>query len=227
MNDRPEVTKAMRKLASLGVASYSGITDIPVDPEKTILELLKCYWSHNDHFFFIFSLMKHRIHSLIHVERLVSLAQSSMLSDDEIILLIALSNKMVEIGDLRFSLVGKKLKKKGMVLSKVPENEDSKHLIKLWGTEKTLEPFGVKVRSFYEQDTKKFFVMKKILADHPWLKIRALVGPNYRADIIYLKTSGIAQTAYKAARICGCTDATAYRLWNSLKDIGDLKGLVA
>jgi hypothetical protein len=111
VNDRPEVTKTMRKLASLGVASYAGITDVPVDPEKTILELLKCYWSHNDHFFFIFSLMKHRIHSLIHVERLVSLAQTSMLSDDEIILLIALSNKMVEIGDLRFSLVEKKLKR--------------------------------------------------------------------------------------------------------------------
>lgn len=225
MNDRPDVTITMQKLGSLGVASYAGLPNLPVDPERTILELLKCYWSHNDHFFFIISLLKLRIHHLIHVERLVTLAETSILTEDEKILLIALANKMVEIGDLRFSLVEKKLRKKKMNLGQIPENEDSKHLIKIWGTEKTLEPFGVKVRTFYEHDAKKFFVMKKILAHHSWLKIRALVGPNYRADIIYLKSSGHAETAYKAARICGCTDATAYRLWKSLEDFGDLKTL--
>ena len=173
--------EVVKKLASLGCAFNIPLPK-PVDPEKFVIESLRFYWKYNDIFFMMYSLLKKRIGHLIHVERLVSLAQVSSISLDEKILLIALCNKLVEQGDRRFKLVERKLYKKGLKMNHPPTKELLPHLIKKWGVETSLLPFGVNVRSFYEVDEKKFFSLEKICQNNKWIKIRAIVGPNYRID---------------------------------------------
>ena len=85
-------------LWSIGVDyMYDGSVSLQdLDPEMTVLRTLKYYWTANDVFFMLFALLKFRIGSLIHVERLVKLAKLNSLSNDENILLIAVSKKLVE-----------------------------------------------------------------------------------------------------------------------------------
>ncbi len=226
MENKNQKSDSYSRLRSLGCAYYTKLPHVPVDPEVAIIEMLKDYWDFKDHFFMLYSLLKHRLHDLIHVEKLVANALEANLPQDQIILLIALSNKMVELGDRRFALVGKKFHKNGMQMQNPPNRETDSYLIKNWGIEKTLVPYGAKVRSFYEEEPKKMYVLKRILSEHPWLRLRALIGANYRADIVYLRSNGNVETAYQAAKLTGCSIGTAYRLWTSLDDVENLKGLV-
>ena len=54
-----------------------------------------------------------------------------------------------------------------------------------------------------------------------------MIGSNYRPDIIYLKSTGMAQTAYQAAKIAGCNTSTATRIWKSVESVPNLKKLIA
>ena len=217
----------IKKLSSLGCSFNIKPPEVPVDPEHFIIESLRFYWEYNDIFFMIYSLLENRISHLIHIERLASLATKAYIRSDEKILLIALCNKLAEKGDYRFELIAKKLYQKGLKMCNPPKNECSSHLIKMWGLEPSLLPFGVKVRSFYKVNEKKFFNLEKICKRNGWLKLRAMIGPNYRADILYLKSTGIAQTAYQAAKIAGCNTSTSTRIWKSVECIPDLKKLIA
>ena len=234
MKKKSQITKTryhsneiIQKLSSLGCAFNIKPATVPVDPEHFIIESLRFYWEYNDIFFMTFSLLENRISHLIHVERLANLAEKSFIKADERILLIALCNKLAERGDHRFKLISKKFCQKGLKMRAPPKNECSAHLIKIWGIESGLRPFGVKVRSFYKVNEKKFFVLEKICKNNIWLKFRAVIGPNYRADILYLKSTGTAKTAYQAAKIAGCNTSTATRIWKSVECIPDLKRLIA
>ena len=215
------------KLSSLGCAFNVKPPLVSTDPERCIIESLRFYWEYNNIFFMIYSLLENRISHLIHIERLVSLAKNAYIKPDEKILLIALCNKLAEKGDHRFELISKKFYKKGLKMNNPPKNECSAHLIKIWGMEPSLLFFGVKVRSFYKVNEKKFFTLKEICERNGWLKLRAMVGSNYRSDILYLKSTGIAKTAYQAAKIAGCNTSTATRIWKSVGCIPDLKKLIA
>ncbi len=225
MAGRYHSDEIIEKLTSLGCAFNFKKVIEPVDPEKFILESLRFYWEYNDIFFMTYSLLKHRLSSLIHVERLISLAQNSFLTSDELVLLIALCEKFVEMGDHRYKLAFKKLHKPRLKMTNPPKSECHASLIKQWGAEPALLHFGVKTRAFYEVPPKKFFTLERILKNHSWLKLRAMIGSNYRSDIIYLKSSENARTAYQAAKIAGCNTSTATRIWKSLEAVPDLEKL--
>ena len=217
----------IKKLSSLGCAFNIKSPSVSTDPEHCIIESLRFYWEYNDIFFMIYSLLENRISHLIHIERLANLAKNSYIKPDERILLIALCNKLAEQGDHRFELISKKFYRKGLKMHNPPKNECSTHLIKMWGTEPSLLPFGVKARSFYKVSEKKLFTLKEIYKRNTWLKLRAVIGPNYRSDVLYLKSTGMAKTAYQAAKIAGCNTSTATRIWKSVEYIPDLKKLIA
>ena len=196
-------------LWSMGVDYYyDGPVSIQdADPEMTILKTLKYYWSADDVFFMLLALLKFRVKSLIHVQRLVSLAQLGFLSNDELILLIAVSKKLVEDGDHRFKIVYKQLYKKGMKLSKLPELLGLKSVVKAHGSEESLLEFGAKVRKF-EVDDRKLHLLKVAIKRNGWFKVRALMGANYRADVTYLKCSGRASKTAQIVKILGCEKST-------------------
>lgn len=207
----------IRQLVSLGCAFNVKQLEKPADPERCIINSLKFYWEYNDIFFMVYSLLKNRIAPLIHIERLVNLTMNASITSDERALLIALCNKLATYGDHRFTLVSKKLHSKNLKMRYPPINECSIHLIKIWGQESHLVPFGIKVRSFYEIDERKFLTLQEICKRNVWMKLRAIVGSNYRADIIYFKSMGIAKSAYQAAKMVGCNTSTATRIWKTLE----------
>lgn len=221
-------------LWSLGV-QYHGVDSVSVedsDPELTILKTLKHYWGADDVFFLMLALLKYRIRELIHVDRLCNLAQSGLLSEDEKVLLISVASKMIDDGDTRFKIIRKKLYKKGMTFSKLPELLGMPEVVKAHGAEESLLEFGVRVRKFelYEENPalveKKLASIGRILSRNDWLKMRALMGANTRADVIYLISSGQAKTAYEAGKIAGCTMTSAYRCLKYAKEFKDLKRIL-
>ena len=101
-------------LWSLGADYYFNkkISVIDSDPEMIFLRSLKHYWTENDVFFMLFDLLMLRISSLIHVDRLLKLAQSGFLSNDETILLIVTCDRLANAGDHRFKIIRKNFIKK-------------------------------------------------------------------------------------------------------------------
>ncbi len=201
---------------------YDGSVSLQdLDPEMTVLRTLKHYWTANDVFFMLFALLKFRIGSFIHVERLVRLSKTGFLSNDELILLMAVSKKLVEGGDHRFKAVYKHLYKKGMKLQTLPRLHGRKSLVKAHGAEESLLEFGAEVRKF-EVDDRKLHVLSRIVERNSWLKLRALMGVNYRADVTFLKCTGQAEKPAQVAQILGCDSSTASK---NLKYIDEFKNL--
>ncbi|USN47508.1 MAG: hypothetical protein H6626_15245 [Pseudobdellovibrionaceae bacterium] len=224
MNSGSQVT-IIQDLASLGCGFYSNPPQEVPDPEKVIINSLKLFWTDHKLFTMLLSTLTHRIHSLIHVERLLSFAED--ISDDERIILMVIADKMVDLGDRRFNLLITKLKKRGLRVSSIPEIHTQPYFIKKWGLDPNFLKFKIEVPKYFEQPEKKFYTLRGILDSNPWLKIRALVGANYRADLIYLKFSGRVKTPTEALQVLSCSKATVYRLWDSISLVENLEKLIA
>jgi hypothetical protein len=222
-----EKNKMRQKLRSIGCAFPVHLPDEPADPERAILDSLKYWWDYNDFFFMCFSLLRLTpdIRGLINVERLITLAED--LSNDELILFLALSERMVWFGDERFEQAAKKLYKPNLQMDTVPLTEENAYLIAHWGVESSLEKYGVRVRAFYVEEERKFFPLKDVLANNEWLRVRSIVGPTYKADIAYFKVSGKAKTADEAQSLSGCPPIEASRYWEEIKGISSIDKLVA
>ena len=219
--------KIIPGLWALGVR-YNGVNKVSfedLDPEMTILKSLKYYWTQNDVFFLMLSALRFRVAPLIHVKRLVELAKLGFLSNDETVLLIAIANQLVEGGDLRFKLVKDKLYKKNMTMNELPRVHANPEFVKIHGLEESLLEFGVKVRKFVIGE-KKLSSMKQIFERNGWLKLRALIGANFKADVMYVKCSGQAKTAYQVAKIVGCGRSNAYSLLKFADEFDNLESIL-
>ena len=210
------------KLFSLGCA-YSITSKVsPADLEETILDGLQFYWKSNDLFFMLYGLLVHRIGHLVHIERLILLAKKRKLKKDELLLLLCLSQKLINHSYKNYGAVIRKLSLKAK-FSSLPENETNSFLIERWGLDPDFKKFGAEVRTLPYEDSKKFFTLEKIFKMNAWLSLRALIGSNNRADILYVKTQGIAPTANQAAKILSCSTDAAYRYWNAAHSIKTVK----
>lgn len=214
-----------KALASIGCGFRTDLPKFPADPEQTILDSLDFFWSDEKLFVMLIGVLSHRISSLIHVERLVSLSKN--LTKDQRIVLMVIADKMIKLGDRRYKLIEQKLKRRGMKLSNFPKLYSSPFYLEKHGTDPSFKKYGSKIPNIFNEDPKKFFTLKHIVSNHPWLKIRALVGANYRADLIYLKSAGIVESPASSYKIMGCERATAYRLWDSIALVEDLEKLIA
>lgn len=198
---------------------------MPADPEKTLLESLKFFWEDHELFIMVLGTLVHRIHQLVHIERLIKLAQD--ISDDHKLILMVICDKLVGAGDARFKIPIKKLKKRGRRLSRIPEFHKNNYLKKKWGLDPNFLKAHVEVPAYFNVEPKKFYALKEILKNNPWLKIRTLVGPNHRADLIYFKSSGLASSPSEAISLMTCSRSTVYRLWDSISMWEGLEKLVA
>ena len=95
------------------------------------------------------------------------------------------------------------------------------------GIDPHFEKYGVEVRAWTAEPEKKFLTMSGIFEIHPWLALRALVGPNNRADILYLKMHKIVPTTNQTMSYQSCgKDTAAYRHWNATESVDVLKIVV-
>ncbi|MGH1468952.1 MAG: hypothetical protein ACRBBP_08760 [Bdellovibrionales bacterium] len=195
----PDIEKMMIALGC-GTHSKHQLTPQESDPEKQLLKSLKFYWQNSSVFFLIYSSVLKRLYPYIHVDRLVKLAQNSIISSDEKCLLIAICMNLSK-KDSRYKIAVKKLHSDSLAMKHPPKNELDKFLIKEWGEESSLKKFGVSARSFMLTKDGKLSPLEKTFKSNTWIKFRALFGPNTRADCAFIMYSSIEElSASEVAR---------------------------
>jgi hypothetical protein len=204
----------MSDLVSLGCAYYGVESNKFADPEKTILMNLNCFNDKIDVFYMLMGALIHRVHELIHVERLFTLAKD--IPDEEKVLLKVLSLKLDKKGDHRYGLISRKLKvKKGTEFKELNSNQD-RYLMEKWGFDKEFKRFGILTPNLPIPPRKKYFSTKGILKRSHWLRWRALMGSNYRTDLAYLISIGRVSKPVDALAHLECSKALIYRMWKNV-----------
>lgn len=205
-------------LQNLGVSvrgSYQ--VENVLDPEVLFLRFLKLYWSDNSSFFLILKSLRHRIGHLININRLIKLAEVTQISNDEKCLLIAVCEILSKDVEPNFVQVYKKLYNKNLNMSDPPKTEVDKFLISEYGVEESLLKFNVKVRKFYNESEKKLLTYDAIFKINPWLKYRAVIGPNTRADVLYLFFKKVGMNYSQIAKKALCSRQAVHKICSKLE----------
>ncbi|MDC0980313.1 hypothetical protein OAQ84_01115 [Bdellovibrionales bacterium] len=218
----PMQNSIIQKLSSLGCNFALNKKNLVVDPEKTIIEALDYFWIDKKIFTMLIGLTKHRIYHIVNTKRLYSL--SANLSDSKKALLGVLALKVANHSkDDRFKELSDKIKRTNVKINKCPKQYSDPFYLDRKGIDKDFKKFKLTVADFFdEQPEKKFKTLKKIYSENLWLRLRALIGPEYRADAIYLKVSGLAGNQIQATKILGCNKSSTSRIWASIRNIDDL-----
>ncbi len=221
-------TKATQEqLVSLGFAFHGRPSAQPADPEKIILELLSAFYEDRKTFRIMLRWLL-TTSELIHVERLAALAKY-IASEDKAVL-GALALKLVRAGDRRWAMIVERAKvdlEKHPSSSSAPEEYADPYLVEKYGTDAEFLAFGLKTATVSPEDEKKVLTLAGILKGHGWLRLRALMGPCFRADLAYLRITAEVSNPNQAIKILGCSRETAYRLWRALSLYDGLHRLVA
>lgn len=203
-------------LIALGFAYYGSPSPLPPDPEKTIIQIIKLF-SEDQKIYRIMLAWFERFGDLIHVERIAS--QINQLSDFEKIILGVTALKMVNAGDSRFKSIVSKIKHKKIKLNIEISGQDE-FLIEKHGLDKEFNFFSIKTSKILPADSKKLIDRDFIIKNNLWLRLRLLLGTNFRADIAFVRLNHLAQNAYGAMKLLNCSKETSYRIWNSLAEAG-------
>lgn len=206
------------RLISLGFGFYGESSEKPADPERIIIDVVRLFRDEQKTFRMLLAWLE-KCHELVHVERLRSFA--SELSNFELRMLGMLSMKQVKNGDRRFSIIAEFVKNELRTKNKNEPNfdleSDDPYLIEKLGVDEELKEFGLRSAKIDPTDPKKILTLDEILQRNAWLRFRALIGANFRADLAFVMANKLAQNPYQAAKILGCSQETAYRLWKGLR----------
>ncbi len=201
-------------LISLGF-SYSGEpSSQSPDPEKTLMGALKLFHDDQKLYRMLLAWME-RFGDLVHVERFAGYLKN--LSPNEKLILGVTALKLVNAGDARFRSIVEKIRKEKPKYTGALTGQDD-YLIEKYGVDPEFNSFGVRTATVLPADSKKLLSRKFILQNNLWLRFRALLGTNYRADIAYVRVTRLVDTAYGAMKLLGCSKETGYRLWGSLEE---------
>jgi len=214
------------RLISLGFAFYGDAAQL-ADPEATLLDVVRLAGEEPKAFRMLLAWLD-KVRDLIHVERARVLAGD--LTGDALIALGVLALKQVKSGDRRFSILSDLSKEK---LSKEPPHNScfakqaDAFLIEKYGADPELLEFGIHAQEIRSADQKKILNLEKILTQNSWLKFRALIGANFRADIAFVMARRLARNPYQAAKQVHCSQETAYRLWKGLLLYPEIESLAS
>lgn len=214
------------KLSALGCNFALQERGTIADPEKVILESLIFFWRDKKIFTMLIALLKYRIHQLINVKRLYSLSKN-LDSEKKAVLRVLALKVYRHTGDVRFEELGKKLKKKNVKIKNYPKMYSDDFYKKKKGVDKDFSKVGIKVADFFEeQPEKKLKTIKRIYHENEWFRLRAISGPDYRADTLFLLKKGLAKTQSEVSGWLGCNKSSISRIWASVKNIEDLVVLI-
>ena len=212
----------IRNLSSLGCNFAHQELNVVADPEQTIINALDMFWFDKKVFTLLIALLKFRISHLVNVKRLYNLSRE--LENDKKALLRVLALKVHRYTkDQRFSDLALKLNHRKNRLVDGPKKYSDLFYIQKKGVDKDFKKVGLEVADFFEeQPEKKLKTLKLIYKENLWLRLRALSGPDYRADTLYLVKSGLATTQKEVCQQLQCNKSSVSRIWSSIKGIEDL-----
>jgi hypothetical protein len=211
-------------LLSLGFAFHGNTPAKSADPEKSIIDILPSFFEDRKLFRMLLTWLV-VVSDLIHIERLNVLGEE--LPPNLKIVLGAIALKLKKT-DRRWKLVHERLKSslldKGRDLH-LPGEFNDPYLISKYGADEEFAELGVKISKILPENEKKILSLNGILKSNRWLRLRAVIGPNFRADVVYLYVADIASGPAEAARILLCSRDTAYRNWRALEE-ADVRKLI-
>jgi hypothetical protein len=224
---RNEMTNLWSKL---GIAFSADPTGPDVDPEVTLLLSLEYAVDQRKTLKLIAQwLTAHG--DLVHVERLLGMIRKGEWRDEtegklSTRYLGALAGYLLSRGDRRWKIIASECKKmlKGSV-AQFMVDEDMRFLIERDGADPHFQKFGVTIPLLLEksrelraggfQNQTKLRSREYILDTNPWLRLRAALGTNWRADILFVILTGLASNAYQTGKLLGCSYETAHRIWTA------------
>ncbi len=201
-------------LISLGFSYMGEPSKHSPDPEKTLVAALSHFQEDQKLYRMLLAWME-RFGDLIHVERLAT--YSKELSPNERLILGVTALKLLNAGDTRFKTLFERVRKEKLKYT-LPLTGNDPYLIEKNGIDPEFKVFGVKTAKITSSDPKKLLSRKFVLENNLWLRFRALLGTNYRADIAFVRTSRLVDTAYGAMKFLHCSKETSYRIWGNLEE---------
>ncbi len=212
--DNSAFEKLKPALISLGFSYAGEPSKHPPDPEKTLVAALSLF-QEDPKLYRMFLAWMERFGDLVHVERMATYLNN--LSPNDRLILGVTALKLLNRGDTRFRTLFEKIRKTKPKYD-LPLSGQDPYLIEKNGLDPEFQVFGIKTAKINPSDSKKLHSRKFVLENNLWLRFRALLGTNYRADIAFVRTSRLVDTAYGAMKFLHCSKETSYRIWGSLEE---------
>lgn len=209
-----KINNLRERLVSIGCAYALRTPAIPQFPEETIVEGLNYFFEDKSILTMTVGVVEYRLHSLLNIEKLISLAKNS--DPNSRVLIRYLSQRLVLQGHKRFQYILNELKSYKQDKIEVPESYTKKRLLKLWGEDPAFKKLGYVAANFFNEKPGKFYELGMILKMNPWLRIRSVAGPTHKADICYLKATKQVRCPQDVVKRLQCQRATAYNLWREM-----------
>ncbi len=220
--DKISSSTILKKLSSLGCNFVVGGSDLNSDPEQTIIDSLAYFSIDKKVFTMLIAVLKFRIHHVINIKRLHLLSKD--LDEDSKALLRVVALKVARhTSESKYIELESKLSKYKLNLSKVPEKYREAFYLQRRGVDKDFKKVGVLVADFFEdQPERKLKTLRMIYSQNNWIKYRALIGADYRADVFYLMKFRNAQSQAEVSNILKCNKSSVSRIFASFGNIEDL-----
>jgi len=230
-NDSKHFDRLLPDLIKLGFAFYGTATKTCPDLERTIISTLR-YLETDKKVFRMLLRFGIVISRLINFERLKYLLEheKSLTLVEKVAAFIFLS-RLAESGQKKAEPILKRFEKslrnEKLEIAVKLEGISDPYLISKEGTDPALLKLGIEGYKLNPVDEKKVLKIESIIEKNRWLKLRVLIGPNYRADVFYLKSLNHFKTRYELWRCLGSSQYTAYRIFSELELLGDVNEILS
>jgi hypothetical protein len=87
------------------------------------------------------------------------------------------------------------------------------------GRDPDFAQFGITIPVFEAADGKKLRPREYVLSQHPWLRIRSVLGANWQADVAMAKYISSNRSTGGIAAFLGCDEDTVERYLTSLEKV--------
>lgn len=199
---------------SLGIAFATETNEI-ADPEVTLIKTLSILQQERKFLGLILAWIE-EYGDLIHIERIKALAKN--LHPIEIAWLGGIALHATKF-DRRWDVIVHFARKNRQTYKRrFQTSELDMMAAERKGFDKKFKTFGLTIPIFEISKKSKILNRSHTLNKHTWLKLRALFGANWRADIAWMMLKNTSQTPYQIAKTLACNIETAYRNWYSLKE---------
>lgn len=208
------MSKLINRWASLGIA-FSARASAPADPEATIIETLSQMKEDRKFLGLLLGWLR-EYGDLVHIQRLRSLAVA--IPVEERCWLGGVARHAGKFDHRWHAIVNAVQKGWHSDPPEIVTSKLDRLVAKKNSSDQEFAAFGITIPTAKVADSKKLRLRSRVLKEHGWLRLRALFGSNWRADIAWLMLQDAEQTPYQVAKVLGCNMETAYRNWKALKE---------
>lgn len=201
----------IKNLSGLGIAYNCAEPNLLADPELTLIESIETIRTDSKTLKLVLCWLQN-YGDLLHLERLKTLIRKSSTTTKAWIGGIA----SFMSADKRWAPIAREVE--GVHIKTTGLSKFESLQMKRLGLDQNFKKYGISLPTVdIAGIEKKLLSRDHVLRHHFWLRLRALFGSNWRADIVWQIYLNPDQTPYQVAKTIGCNTETAYRNWKALE----------